>query len=424
MSCEQFREAMSPYIDGLLEDDKKVLFEDHLKSCPDCNEEFEQFKVIMNEIHHLPQMELPDYYHQELLLKLYQKSEEKKQHRKGFSQNWKVFSTLAAGFIVLMFVLGNLVNMGMDSKDFATQSAMPNAGSAEIYNTEVSEEPEAKSLALTEESALVNEVARNRDEFLSKENSQSLMMAEKNTIDQRKIIYESFMSIEVDEFDDTIDRIKEMTNQSGGYVENSSSYIYYSEPERDIYLKQGTIKIRIPVEQYGQIQGQISNLGHLIHQEETSTNVTEEYIETESRIRMLEVEQERLLDIMKQAEKVEDLIKLEEHLNEVRTDLEIYKSKIKNWDQLVSFSTFTIEIREVREVEHIKSPDPNFKTKIQSSFIRSLNDLREGFERLAVALAYGIIPFILFICFLGILFLLGRPLLKKILIKVKNWREK
>ena len=44
---------------------------------------------------------------------------------------------------------------------------------------------------------------------------------------------------------------------------------------------------------------------------------------------MLEVEQDRLLEIMKKADKVEDLIKLEERLTQVRTDLEIYKSKIK-----------------------------------------------------------------------------------------------
>ena len=92
---------------------------------------------------------------------------------------------------------------------------------------------------------------------------------------------------------------------------------------------------------------------------------------------MLEVEQDRLLEIMKKADKVEDLIKLEERLTQVRTDLEIYKSKIKNWDQLVAFSTFTINLREVKEIEPIKAPNPNFMTRIKSSFNKSINDVRE-----------------------------------------------
>ncbi|NLM12932.1 MAG: DUF4349 domain-containing protein [Epulopiscium sp.] len=425
MSCEQFREAMSPYIDGLLEDNEKLLFEEHLKSCPNCNEEFEQFKEIMKEIHSLPEIELPDHYHEELLLKLYQKKEERKHQRKVFYQNWKVLSTLAAGLILLIFVIENLGNMGMDAKqELATEQAAPGAGTAGVYDMAVEEESASNPMIFSTERATANEVTRDGVESLAQENTQTFMKVEKSSITERKIIYESFMSIEVDVFDDTISKIKAITDQSGGYVENSSSYIYYSEPERDIYLKQGSIKIRIPVEQYGAIQEQISKLGHLIHQQETSTNVTEQYIETESRIRMLEVEQERLLEIMKKAEKVEDLIKLEQRLNEIRTDIEIYKSKIKNWDQLVSFSTFTIEIKEVKEVEYIKSTDPNFKTKIQSSFIKSLNDVREGFERIVVVLAYGVIPCTLFIIALGIGFLIGKPVLKKILIKIRNWREK
>ncbi|WP_341877040.1 DUF4349 domain-containing protein [Defluviitalea saccharophila] len=424
MSCEQFREAMSPYMDGLLEDNEKILFEEHLKSCPNCNEEFEQFKLIMEEIHSLPEMELPAHYHQELLLKLYQKKEERKYQKKGFSKSWKVLSTLAASFIFLILVLESIGNMGMGTKNSAPEQSAPSAGAADMYDMAVSEESTAKSLAVSPERTMENEAAADGAGSLVPENAQTLMKAEKSSITERKIIYESFMSIEVDVFDDAIGKIKSITNQSGGYVENSSSYIYYSEPERNIYLKQGTIKIRIPVEQYGQIQEQISNLGHLIHQQETSTNVTEEYIETESRIRMLEVEQERLLEIMKKAEKVEDLIKLEERLNVVRTDLEIYKSKIKNWDQLVSFSTFTIDITEVKKVEHIKSADPNFKTKLQSSFIKSLNDFRKGFEDMMIDLAYIIIPFTFFIIVLGIVFLIGRPLFKKISMKIRNWREK
>ena len=46
------------------------------------------------------------------------------------------------------------------------------------------------------------------------------------------------MSIEVDVFDKAVSKIKDITNKSGGYVENSTSYIYYSNTGRNIYLKQ------------------------------------------------------------------------------------------------------------------------------------------------------------------------------------------
>lgn len=424
MSCEQFIEEMSLYIDGLIEEDDKMQFEKHLKSCPNCREELEQFKNIISELHSLPQKELPDNFHKGLLLKLYQKKEGNKVQKKAFYQNWKVLSTMAAAFILFIFVIGSIGDMGLSKNESTIEQSSSGSAPAEVYDMAMDEEAKAKSREYTSDTAAETEEYRVTAELPIQGNNQTIMKAEVNEISDRKIIYESLMSIEVDVFDEAVNKIKDITNKSGGYVENSTSYIYYSEPERNIYLKQGNIKIRIPVEQYGQIQEQITKMGHLIHQEETSTNVTEEYIETESRVRMLEVEQERLLEIMKKAEKVEDLIKLEERLNVVRTDLEIYKSKIKNWDQLVAFSTFSIELKEVKKVEKIKSADPNLQTRLQSSFNKSLNDLREGFERIIVSLAYSIIPFTLLLTFLGTAFLLSRPLLRKILRRIKNWREK
>lgn len=420
MSCEQFREGMSPYIDGMLEGDEKIEFEAHLKSCLICRKEFEQFKAIMDEVHNLPEQKLPKDYHKDLMLKLYKAKETNKPKYKSFYTNWKVLSTLAASFILLIFVVGSLGNLPMGSSKTSESVGEARTGSSapqapmEMYDTAVTNQSAPGEVALKADVATQEEAQQlTGDTVLTKLKSSGVV--------DRKIIYNNFMSLEVETFDEVVAKIKNMTNDSGGYVENSSSYIYYSEPERDIYLKQGNIVIRIPVEKYGQMQEQLNSLGHLIHQEETSTNVTEEYIETESRIRMLEVEQDRLLEIMKKADKVEDLIKLEERLNVIRTDLEIYKSKIKNWDQLVSFSTFTIELKEVKEKEQIKATDPNLKTKISSSFIRSLNDLREGFERVTVAVAYRIVPFTIFVIICGIAFLLLKPLFKRILGKIHDW---
>lgn len=422
MSCEQFREEMSPYIDGMLEGDEKIRFEDHLNSCVTCKEEFEQFKAIIDEVHILPEEQLPEHYHEELLLKLYQKKEEKKLQKKAFYQNWKMMSTFAAGFLILIFVIGNMDNIRLDKNESTTDQAAPMAAS-EMYDMAVAEESQIESEEIDDGMTLKSEVKEDSASSTEFNNSRNIEKSKASGVIDRKIIYSTFMSLEVEVFDNSINKIKDIARQSGGYVENSSSYIYHSEPERDIYLKQGNITIRIPVEKYGQIQEQISTMGHLIHQEETSINVTEEYIETESRVRMLEVEQERLLEIMKKAEKVDDLIKLEQRLNQVRTDLEIYKSKIKNWDQLVAFSTFSIELREVKEIEEIKSADPNLQTKLKSNFIRSINDLREEVERMVVALAYGIVPFILFMIVLGISFLIFKPLFKKLLQKIRNWKE-
>lgn len=422
MSCEQFSEAMSPYIDGMIAGDEKMEFEDHLKICHDCKEEFEALKIIIDEVQGLPEEKLPDYYHRDLMLKLY-KSNEDKFNKKRFYGNWKVFSGLAAVFIFLIVIAGSLGRITVydearKESEFPRGTAGHTNGILANYDT-MKEEMEIQDMAVETPQMNIE-----LDLVKESEGSRGITKVRSPEVINRKIIYSTMMSLEVEVFDNAIRQIRDIAEQSGGYVENSSSYIYHSEPEREIYLKQGSIVIRIPVDKYGEIQTRLSNMGHLIHQEETSTNVTEEYIETESRIRMLEVEQDRLLEIMGRADKVEDLIKLEERLNQVRTDLEIYKSKIKNWDQLISFSTFTIDLREVKEIEPIKITSPNLSTKIKSSFNKSLNDIRREFEEIAILMAYMVIPFILMIIVLAIAFLVFKPLVKIIIRKIKNWRDK
>ena len=138
---------------------------------------------------------------------------------------------------------------------------------------------------------------------------------------------------------------------------------------------------------------------------------------------MLELEQERLLEIMEKAEEVEDLIKLEERLNQVRTNLEIYKSMIKNWDKLVEFSTFTITIKEVKTIEPIKMADPNLMARVKSNFNRSINDVRQTFEDFVVSLSYALIPLLLLIVILGITFMIARPIFKKIIKMIHKRRD-
>ena len=58
MSCENFRELISLYIDGMLDEEEKTNFESHLKACIDCKEEFEEIKSMIDEIHNIPEKAL------------------------------------------------------------------------------------------------------------------------------------------------------------------------------------------------------------------------------------------------------------------------------------------------------------------------------------------------------------------------------
>lgn len=360
MICEQYREWISFYIDGVLENEEKIAFENHLKTCKECRQELEEIQFLIEEIQKIPEKTLPEDYHKDLMLKLYKERDEKKSEKKKLDFNLKKLTAVAASFLLLFFIMTSIGNMGMKSEQNGVAGEFEAAKQSYSKN-EIASSDSFKSSAELAKTDMASDYGGMAADYSMESLEEESINQAGNTFNavsvdagERKIIYNAYLSLEVELFDDTVKAIRELTQKSGGYVENFSSYIYYSEPERDIYLKEGTIVIRIPVEKYGDVSNELVKFGHLISQNEMTENITEQYIETESRIRMLELEQERLLEIMEKAEEVEDLIKLEERLNQVRTNLEIYKSMIKNWDKLVEFSTFTITIKEVKTIEPIK----------------------------------------------------------------------
>ena len=64
----------------------------------------------------------------------------------------------------------------------------------------------------------------------------------------------------------------------------------------------------------------------------------------------LETEQDRLLELMEQAETTEDLLAIESRLTDVRYQLESAASQLKLYDSLVSYSTVYLTVEEVQKL--------------------------------------------------------------------------
>ena len=63
----------------------------------------------------------------------------------------------------------------------------------------------------------------------------------------------------------------------------------------------------------------------------------------------METEQDRLLELLENAETMEDLLTIEERLTDVRWELENYASQLRVLDNQVNYSTIYLSIREVDE---------------------------------------------------------------------------
>ncbi|MBR5123167.1 MAG: zf-HC2 domain-containing protein, partial [Anaerotignum sp.] len=70
MNCEAVREMLWAYLEKELTAAEAVKIEEHLKNCADCREELKFQQEMMETLSGLPEEELPDGYHAELMQKL------------------------------------------------------------------------------------------------------------------------------------------------------------------------------------------------------------------------------------------------------------------------------------------------------------------------------------------------------------------
>ena len=58
MTCEEFVELVTAYLEGTLSDDERVAFDDHMALCPGCDRYLAQFRTTIDLLGELPQESL------------------------------------------------------------------------------------------------------------------------------------------------------------------------------------------------------------------------------------------------------------------------------------------------------------------------------------------------------------------------------
>ena len=126
MSCEKCRELLWEYLAQELTKEETEFVASHLNECGDCREEAKQLEKIMDSIKSLPEEELPQGYHDELMGKLAAEGKvvaltpQKKPKYK-----WKQFGLIAAGVLLVAAFGGTqgILNM-RGQKDIAQKMAV------------------------------------------------------------------------------------------------------------------------------------------------------------------------------------------------------------------------------------------------------------------------------------------------------------
>lgn len=185
------------------------------------------------------------------------------------------------------------------------------------------------------------------DSVIEMEQSESATSALSSVISNQKLVRTMEVDAETDDMDALLAELDRKVSGLGGYIQNKSTRNGSSTATRR--YRHAEMTIRVPADRLNELIDHISGKTNVVSYHENADDITLRYVATQSRVTALETEQQRLLELLAQAENMTDLLMIEERLTNVRTELEEVTSQMRLYDNMVDYGTVRLSVTEVQE---------------------------------------------------------------------------
>lgn len=163
---------------------------------------------------------------------------------------------------------------------------------------------------------------------------------------QRKVIKNGALDLLVKDAEETTEQIKALASTTGGFVEEANVY----EVSDD--TKAARIIIRVPANKFDLALAAIKNLAVEVDRETINVgDVTDQFVDFEARLKNLRAEEEQLRLVLREAKKIEDILKVREVLSSVRGQIEQIEGQLQYLSRQVDMSTITANLTAEADVE-------------------------------------------------------------------------
>ena len=236
-----------------------------------------------------------------------------------------------------------------------------------------------------------------------------------------KIIYSGDATVETTEFDKSVAALEAMIEKEGGFIESSSvnGSNYYDSSRGYASKRSASYTLRIPSAKFNTLMSSLSDIGNVPYTHTYTENVTTQYYDTQARLNALQAQETRLIEMLKIAETVEDIITIEDKLSDVRYRIDSLQSSLNNWDRRVAYSTLNVTVKEVQVYTPETVTKLSYGQELWRTFTGALKNTGEFFKNLLLFLVSAIPTLVI----LALLCFVFRPLIRKLHDKAKARRE-
>jgi hypothetical protein len=160
---------------------------------------------------------------------------------------------------------------------------------------------------------------------------------------ERLVIENADLAIVVKDPKARMAEINALANEMGGYV--VSSNLYQSFTSSGLEVPEATIVIRVPSERLDEALAQIKKGAvEVLRENRSGQDVTNQYVDLQAQLRAKEAAEQKLLEIMDQAVRAEDVLAIYLQVQTVQTEIEQLKGQIKYLEESAALSSISVQL--------------------------------------------------------------------------------
>lgn len=396
MTCDLILEWLDDYFEDQLDEQNRAKFEQHIKTCSDCQMLIEDFRSMKEVMFEMPLMALPNDFNESLHEKLMLAAEEIKAEQKPSKKviafpvkMKKTFQYIGAAAAVVIIVASTiqLQDSLWWNQNNSNQTAyeLKNAGGPEelppmTVDSSSSDAVMPETVATTTFGATGGDTPNAEPANTGNPNPLAKSIGAESG---RMLIRTGDVTLEVGNYDNFYKQIETLTLEAGGYIESSYSgkSPFYENNKLVGSQLSGSVVLRIPSDKFQGLFEKVKMLGIVQASQQNVQDVTTQITDMTAQVENLKVREARLRELMKQAKNVSEVMTVERELSNVRTQIDQIEGQLKQQKNQVSLSTLYVNVQERPEIGgQVEKLDGNLFERAKQAFIKNINKGIRWFE--------------------------------------------
>ncbi|HEX9115391.1 MAG TPA: DUF4349 domain-containing protein, partial [Anaerolineae bacterium] len=169
----------------------------------------------------------------------------------------------------------------------------------------------------------------------------------------RLVIQTAQLSIVVADVNARVKAIEDMASAMGGFIVSVNVYETYASDGETV--PQAQVVVRVPQDKLGDALTQIKKgTVDVQNEQRAGTDVTDQYVDLQSRLKAKQAAADQLMTIMQSATKTQDVLDVYSQLQQIQSDIEVLKGQIKYTEQAAALSAISVNVIAEKTVKPIE----------------------------------------------------------------------